>query len=873
VILHAICARLRALISPAAADLELQEEMRFHFDNDVERRIAAGMSPREAHFAARRAFGNLTSLRAEARDAFGTRLIHDLLADVRHAARALRIRPTYTLTAVSTLALGIGATTAMFSIAYGVALRPLPYANADRLVTVCERSSTMPASICNLSPPNMLDVKRRAPSIEAIGLGRRWNASIGTPDGSEPLPGAVITPELLGVFGLRVQRGRLLLDSDMIGGPSTTAIISDALWHTRFGGDRVVGRSINLDGRAVTIVGILPPMVDIPGFDGVAIWRPLHFDPRDEANRDWTGFAAFGRLREGRPLSSARRELAVVAASLRTDHFSRKAGWDLSVVSVADLVLGKARHLLLLFLAAVAILLLVACANVANLMLAQAAGRRHEMGIRAAMGATGARLVRLQLTESFLISLIGTVAGLGIAIAGVRTFKHFAPPGLPRLEEVGINATVLAFAITVAALTALLCGIVPAIRASAGDTWQHLRDGGRTGTASRGRFGPGLVVVEIALATTLVAGAGLLTRSFAALSGWNPGIETTRITTFSLSAPIERFQDPMQLAPLWSAVERELRAIPGVESVASASAGPLFGGGDGAREFRLQGVDMPGPGFWYDVSPGFFHTMGVPVVRGRELSEQDLGGAPLVAVVNESFVRRYWPNAEAVGRHVSFGPLTADTTLTVVGVVRDVPSVTPGAPVEPQIYWSNRQKPRYFTYMLVRTATPNAALAAVVRERVRAVDHDLRPHDVETIADYLDDFLRRPRFNMLLLGAFGLTAMLLAGIGTYGLLAYHVSQRGREMAIRLALGAPPRQIAALVLRYGLSLAGAGLTIGVGGALLAGRSVSSLVQGVSPADPVTLVGAVTLLGAVTALACLVPAWRASHAEPAITLTGE
>jgi putative ABC transport system permease protein len=659
----------------------------------------------------------------------------------------------------------------------------------------------------------------------------------------------------------------------MTGGPSTTALISDALWRTQFGGSQVVGHTIGLDGRDVTIVGILPPMVGIPGLERVAIWRPLHINPADEQHRDWAGFQAFGRLRTGQSLTTARRELAVIAASLRTDYFSRTAGWDLAAETVSDLVLGQARHLLMLFLTAVGILLLVACANVANLMLAQSAGRRHEMAIRTALGATGARLIRLRLTESFMISLIGAAAGLGIAVAGVRAFKHFAPPGLPRLDEVAINGVVLAFSIGVAAMTALLCGLVPAARASSSDTGRVLRDGGRTGTVSRNPFGLGLVVAEIALATTLVAGAGLLTRSFAALSGWNPGIDTARITTFSLFAPMERYGDPAKLAELWSNVERELHTIPGVESVTSASAGPMFGGGDGSREFRVQGVERPGPAFWYDVGPGYFHAIGVPVMHGREITEQDRWGAPLVAVVNEAFVRRYWPNADAIGQHVSAGPLTADTTFTVVGVVGDVPPVTPGTPVDPQMYWSNRQKPRGFTYMLVRTATRNATLVTLLRERVHAADHDLRPSDIETIAGYFDDLLRRPRFNMLLIGAFGLSAMLLSGIGTYGLLASHVNQRNREMGIRLALGAQPRQVSALVMRYGLSLAASGVAIGFGGALLAGRSVASLVQGVSPTDPATLVGAVVLLGTVSALACIVPAWKASHVQPAITLTGE
>jgi predicted permease len=873
VILDAVRARLRALLSPATTDGELDEEMRYHIERDTERNIAAGSSPVEARAAARRAFGNLPALKEAAWDAFETRPIHDLVADVRHAARMLRVRPTFTLAAALTLALGIGATTAIFSIARDVALRPLPFANADQMFTLCERSVSTSLNFCVLSPPNMLDVKRLSPSIGALGLGRMEDVSIATQEGTETVRSAIITPELLKVFATRVQYGRPLVDTDMIGSPSATALISDAFWHARFAADSVIGQSLDVDGRAVTIVGVLPPMVDIPGLEGAAIWRPLYVDPRDEANRNWAGFQAYGRLREGRSLATARREVASAAASLRAHFRSQKPDWDLSVVSFADLLVGKARHLLLLLVAAVVVLLLLACANVANLTLAQSRGRQHEMGVRAALGATRTRLIRLQLTESFLLSLLGAATGLGIAVAGVRSFKRFAPPGLPRLDEVGIDATALLFAAAVTAVTAMLCGLVPAIQASKGSTWRILMDGGRTGTAHRRWFGSGLVIGQIAMATALVAGAGFLTRSFVALSEWSPGIETARIVTFSLSASVTRYRDLPQLALLWTAVENELRTIPGVEAVTAASAGPLFGGGDGSRDLRVQGRNAPSPSLWEDVSPGFFRSIGVPVVRGRELADDDRVGAPLVAVVNASFAQRYWPDVDPIGRRVGLGPLSADTTATVVGVVRDVPPVTPGAPAEPTIYWSNRQKPRYFTYILIRTTVPPTSITSMVRERVRAVDHDLRPSRQRTIADFLDEVLRWPRFNMLLLGVFGLTAVLLAAIGTYGLLAYRVSQREREMSIRLALGAAPGQVAALVLQDGAALAASGLALGFVGALLAGRAVASLVQGISPTDPQTLIGSVALLGVVTALACVVPAWRASQVEPARSLSGD
>ena len=798
-------------------------------------------------------------------------LLERLVVDLRRALRSLIRRPAFALTAVATLAIGIGATTAMFAVTWGVALRPLPFMHHERLFSVCTRSAAMPREYCSLSPPNSLDLKRLAHGIEYLGIARRWDAKLRSGDEVETLSTAVLTPDVFRALGVRAERGRLLDESDLIGRPSAVALISDGFWRTRFAAQNVLGRALSLDGEAVTIVGVLPPGLEIPELKHVDIWRPLPLDPRDEANRGWAGFSSFGLAREGWTIERLSRDLAQAAPALRADHFSGVEGWGLETQSLTDLVLGRSRHLLLIFLGAVALLLLVACANVANLMLEQAAARRREWGIRLALGSSASRIAALQLTESLLLATLGAIAGLGVAALVVRVLKHLAPAGLPRLEQLGVDATVLGFAIGVAALTAGLFGLWPAIRAAAVELAELLRAGGRSSTAVRSRLSGLLVTAQIALAMTLVVGAGLLSRSFQRMAAWNPGFDPSQLLTFSVLASREQYTNHQRIVALWTAIEDQVRSVPGVQAVASASAGPLFGGGDGASDFRIDGVDRPRPAFWFNVGPGFFAAMGIPVVRGREFDAQDGDGRPLVAVVNEAFVRRYWPGSDPLGKRIARED--GSGALTVVGVVRDVASFTPGTPVKEQLYFAMQQEPRGFVYLVLRTAADPATLASAVQAAIRRVDRDLHASNYRTIREIEREELRRPLFNALLLSTFALTALLLAGIGTYALLAYHVRRRLRELGIRLALGARPRDVGALVIRDGLWLTLPGLALGALGGRLAGQVAASLAPGVSASDPVSLLLAAAAILLVAALAFALPARRAATVAPAITLQSD
>ncbi len=799
--------------------------------------------------------------------------MHNLLADVRYALRSLLAQPAFSITAVLTLALGIGVTTAIYGVVNGIVLRPLAFPNAERLITICEEHPAATKDWCSISPPNVEDLAARSHTIEAIGIGRSWPYHLATVEGAQAVNGGIATPGLFRALGVRPELGRLIGESDMLGRESDVVLLSYEMWQARFGSARdVVGRVIVLDGKPVTIIGVLPAGFQLPKYDDIQLWRPLHINPRDEEHREWRGFVAYARLRPGVSLATAQAELTGIAGQLRREHFTKTAGWDLQMESLQDLVVGSAKPILLFFLGAVSLILLIGCANVANLLLARAGVRAREMALRSALGASRWRIVRALLVESFVLSLAGTSFGVLIAVWGTAAFKALAPPSIPRISDVTIDARVLFFALALAVVTTVLFGLAPALRAARTDLAESLREGGRGMAMGSSVLGRLLVIGELALALVLVAGAGLLTRSFAAITAWNPGFEREHVQTFSLFAPAEQYAGEEKIAALWDRVEMELAALPGVRAVGSASGGPLFGGVETDEvHFESRGGGVRAAAWWYDVSPSFFATLGVPLVQGRPLQATDRLSAPRVALVNESLAKQFWPGDTPIGKELS---LFQDRyRVQVVGVVRDIAAVTPGQRVQPQIYWSNRQAPRGFTYFVLRTAVPPATVMSDVRARLRAIDPDLQASNVNTMPELMGRKLKTPRFQMLLLVSFGMAALLLAAIGTYGLFAYRVSRRTREIGIRIALGAARHQIVSAVVREGLSLAAAGTVIGIAGAILATRAMHGMIVGVSAFDPVTLGVSAALLVAVAILACLGPARRAASVDPAITLAAD
>jgi putative ABC transport system permease protein len=801
--------------------------------------------------------------------------MQNLISDFRRALRGLRAQPAFSITAVLTLALGIGLTTTIFGVVNGIVLRPLDFRDAGRLITVCEQFPGASADWCSISPPNVEDSAARSRSIQAIGIGRDWPFHLATPEGNVGIIGGLATPGLFQALGVHAELGRLIQSSDLLGRESTVALLTHAMWQTRFGGDRaVIGRIVTIDGSPVQIVGVLPAGLALPKYEHVELWRPLHIDPRDETHRDWRGFVAFGRLRPGVTIASARADLAGVAEQLRKEHFATTAVWGLQLKSLQDLVVGNVKPVLLVFLGAVSLVLLVACANVANLLLARATARRSEIALRSALGAGRWRIVRELLVESLILAVAGAALGVIIAGWGTSAFKAMAPSGIPRVDQVGVDGGVLLFALLLAVATTIVFGLVPALRVARVDLAQALREGGRSSSSGKGRLGRLLVVGQLALALTLTVGAGLLMRSFVSLTAWNPGFEREHLLTFTLFAPAAKYPDRARLASMLDRIETELASVPGVQGVGSASSGPLFGGGDGTDDMRFKtagGGEQRAPAAWFDVSPSFFGTLGVGLVRGRNLDASDRLESPRVALVNESLAQRFWPNESPLGKQLTLFDGRFD--VTVVGVVRDVRPMDPTAPVPPEVYWSNRQEPRGFTYVVLRTTTPPASVVAAVRDRLRLIDRDLEPKSVRTMAELMALRLKNPRFDMLLLVAFGVSALALAAIGTYGLFAYMVSRRSRELGIRLALGAAQRQIVIDVLRDGLMLAVGGVVVGTVASVALARAMRGMVFGVSTFDPLTVAGSAVLLLVIAIGACWAPARRAARVDPVVTLTAE
>jgi putative ABC transport system permease protein len=800
-----------------------------------------------------------------------------LVSDARLAVRSLAKHRTVTAVAVATLALSIGMTTAVFSVVNGVVLRPLPFAQPERLVALCEMDRGQRSDWCGASVPDVYEIARRVPDIAVAGVARSWPFMMRTVDGADAVNGGLASAEAFQALGIVPLAGRLIAPDDIGTNWRRVVVLSYDIWRARFGGRKdVIGQAITLDEEPHTIIGVLPADVRLPQLEMVEMWRPVHVDPRDEERRDWRGFLAFARLRDGASLAQTQREVAAVAEDIQRQHFPTQQGWTVAVKPWLDVIVGSVRRTMYIFLGAVGFVLLIGCANVANLLLARSTVRQREMAVRTALGATRRSLVQALLVESLMLAIAGAAAGLVLGWWASRAFVALAPAGIPRIDQVGLDPIVLAFTVGLSFLTTLLVGTAPALRATRVDLHDTLSDGGRSRTAGRRatRLGSALIVTEIALAVILVTGAGLLSRTFVTLMSWRPGFEQEHLLTAWALASSGKYEKRQQIVALFSRAEDELRAIPSVVSVGAGSAGPLFGG-DGEGMFTIDGR-TPESGaprqaaLWYDISPGYFRTIGLPIVRGRDITDRDVEGSPMVAVINETFARKYL-GTEPLGRRIYMMEHEAD--FTVVGVVRDVPPVKPGDDVAAEIFWSNRQAPRPATYFLVRTAGDPASVASAIRARLHDVDPDMHVSRVLTVREWLSRELVRPRFGAVLLTTFGALALLLAAIGTYGLIAYAVAQRTREIGIRMALGARPRAIVGEILARGMKLAGLGVALGFVGALGLTRLIRGMLAGVQANDPVSFGVSAGLLVAGAVLACVLPARRASRVDPVVALRVE
>jgi predicted permease len=791
-----------------------------------------------------------------------------IVSDLRFALRRLLRRPGFTTLAVATLALGTGASAAMYGIVDRVLLRPLPFPASGRLVALCETNPSL-EGFCVASPPDVEDWSREVRSFASIGLGRSWPFTMRRPDGSEGISGGLATPGLFRTLQVEPLIGRLLTDDDLAAGGRHVAVLSHEMWTTRFGSDRqVLGRTIVLDGASYRVVGVLALGTEVPHLGSVKVWVPLPFDPRDEENRRWRGFVTVGRLAGGASVASAGSELRTLQQRLAERHPETNRGWSARVEPLLDNVVGPVRSTLLVFLGAVALLLLVACTNVANLLVARGAERERELAVRAAVGARPAALFRLVAVESLLLAIVGGVAGAFVAMWVADALLALMPGGLPRIHGIAFDARTLGGATVLTLVAGLVAGFAPAWRGARLDLAEVMKAGHQPAAWRRtlGLRG-GLVAVQVALAVVLAVGGGLLARSYASLLRWEPGFDRSHLLTFWTFASSDKYPDHPRITALFERIEQELRALPGVSDVGMTSSGPLFGGeepGEFLREGAADDARSVMTARWYDMSPTYFRALGLPLRRGRLFTEADRSGAPPVALINEAMARRYFAGSDPVGRLIR--QRNNNAPLQIVGVVADVAPFVPGEAVRPEVYWPFAQSPRWASHFVLRTSGDPALLARVVEARLTAVDPDMRPSGVMTMEERVDAELARPRFYMLLIGTFALLALGLTIVGVYGVIAASVAGRTREIGVRIALGADAARVRGMVLKEGLVLTGIGLAIGLVTAAGVSRLAAGLLNGVRATDPVTYAATAVVVTSAAVLACLVPARRATRVHP-------
>jgi putative ABC transport system permease protein len=797
------------------------------------------------------------------------------IQDLRYALRQFARAPGFALVVMVTLSLGIGATTSMFSFVSGVLLRPLPYPEAHRIVMVCETSPERPAEWCGASPSNWADWVRRSRTLEHAGLGREWSFGIAQEGRTRGVAGGIATPGLFEVFGARPVRGRLFEPRDIQRGNEHVAIISYGFWQAWFGGSGdVLGKQLNIDGEVYEIAGVLPADFAVPRIAKVDVWIPLW--PERLTARGWRGFASFGKLREGVTLEQARAEMSSLRNALAQEFPETNAAWGVQVDSLHERTVRTVRPALLVFLAAVFGVLLIACANVANLFLARGASREREFAVRLALGAGRLRLTRQLLLEGLLYAAGGGLLGVLGAYWAVDAFRGLAPAWFPRIDTVQVDDRVLAFSVAVTVVTSLLFGLAPALAAGRLNLNDTLRDA-RSGGIHRGigRLREALVVTEIALACVLLVSAGLLLRSFGNLLEWTPGFNRENLVMVSAFLSPGKYPKVDAVTEVFRRGVEEIRAVPGVVTAGAGSAVPLLGG-DGEQEFYIEGRTVPGAGerpsvWWYDVDPNYFQTLGIPLLRGRHFTEADNRGAAQVAIVNETTARRHWPNENPIGQRIHL--LTHKKSVEIVGVVGDVRPFRPDEAPKAEIYWPFAQAPRWAIMFIARTAGPPSSVTAALQTRLEAFEPDMDLGRMRTMDEQVSRQLVNPRFNMILGGLFAALAVAIASVGIYGVMSFGITRRTHEFGIRMALGALPGDVLRMVLGRGLLLAAMGLSIGLAGALGVTRLLRALLIGVAPSDPLTFVACGAVLLGVALAACYVPARRATRVDPLVALRYE
>ncbi|MBO0858172.1 MAG: ABC transporter permease [Chloracidobacterium sp.] len=858
-------------------DRELEEEMRFHLEMDAQENSEAGMEPMEARYAARRQFGNQTLLQEVSRDMWGVRSIETLFQDLRFGIRMFLKSPGLTAVLILTIALGIGFNSALFSVVNALLLNPLTFPDADRLVIAWTKSGKISGDRLGATPEEFEKWQRQSQSFAGIAAQAGWLFNLSGTDEPERIQARRVSTNFFSTLGIKPTLGRDFSpdEDDFKGG--RVVILSQSLWRRRFNADpNLIGRTITLNGRPYTVVGVLPSEFRSPqiyeGDSGPELWTPVQVESFPDRGAPF--LTVFARLKSGLDLETARADLNSIERRLESAYPETHSGRSAYLVPLQEQVVGKARLSLLVLFGAVGIVLLIACANVSNLLMARATVRSSEMALRLAIGASRRRLIRQLLTEGILLAVAGGGFGLLIAFLARPLLLSFSEQSIPRADEVAIDARVLLFTLSLSLIIGLVFSVLPAVQISGLNPNQFLKEGAKSGTTGKSgnRLRGLLIVIQVALVLVLTIGAGLLARSFLTLLRVNPGFEAKKVLTFDLFLSGKKYS-PAQGAGFYRQLIEKLDALPGVVAAGAINALPL-GGGEFTWTFFIEGQqtsDEPlGRVDYRIVTPDFFRAIGVSLKRGRIFTEQDGQESAPVGIINESMARRYWPNEDPIGKRFRMQGLP---WTTIVGVVGDVKHAGLDQDAAPAVYRPHQQHPKTDMTVVMRTRSEPLTLANSARNQVREMDKDLPISNLREYTYIVSKSVAQRRFAMLLLTGFATLSLLLALFGIYGVLSYSVNLRTRELAIRRALGAQARDLTALVVSQGMFLVLLGIGVGLGVALALTRLMKTLLFGVSATDPLTFTTIALLLTFVAMLACWIPARRATKVDPMTSLRSE
>jgi putative ABC transport system permease protein len=862
----------------------MQEELRLHIEDrraDLER---GGFTPADAEKQARIEFGGYERFREECRESMGAHFFEILIQDIGFAGRLLRKAPAFAAVIILTLALGIGANTAIFSVIYAVLLRPLPYVHPEQLVVVFENNLSKGVKLAGCTYPDLTEMQNSGMFAGVAGIQRHDLTLTGWGDPTV-VTIVVVTPEVFPLLGVKPLAGRYLFADDEKQGAAPVVVVSEGLWRTRLGGaQNVIGSSITLDQRPFTVIGIMPAGFSIPVFgDDQEIWIPVIQDPLFSGwitRRGDRWLRVVGRLNADVSLVRGQSEADAISQRLAKAFPVENGGWAVRLTPLHEAIVDDVKRPLLVLLGAVGLVLLLACVNIANLLLARSMARTRELALRQALGANRGRIIRQLLTESAVFGLLGAVFGVVLAYGGVDALALFLPKDLPAMRNLQIDAWVLGFALLLSLAATFTFGLAPALLTTHSNMQSNLKDSAARSGSGGGRLRVRrfLAAAEIGLAAVLVVAAGLLVRSLLTMTSVNPGFNSAHILKAAVSLPRYRYSTPQQWTAFSNTFLERIQARPGLEDSAFAVPVPLV---DGAVKLKFSISDhaalppgTPSAADYVSVSPGYFHVMGIPLLRGRGFAREDSDRSATVAIISESFARFYFQDEDPIGKRIIFGfPPDTNVTREIVGVVGDVRDAGLTQEPGPMMYVPFAQAPFWGGGLVVKSTAPSAAIVGTIREVVRSLDKDLPVTDVVTMPEALDASVAQSKFRTWLLGAFGVVALLLAAIGVFGVVSYSVASRTREFGVRSALGAAPASIGRMVLKEGLGLGGAGLGAGLAAAFVFARLLRSELYGVAVYDPVTFFISAAVLLAVAAVACYIPARRAMRVDPMVALRCE